>query len=103
VLRGQWGFGGFVVSDWTGVLELLAHGIAADSLTAARRALAAGVDMEMSSTLYRVTLAAEVQAGRFRRPRSTRRCTASCARRPRSGCSTIRIAASRRSASGATC
>jgi beta-glucosidase len=65
VLRGRWKFPGMVVSDWTGVWELMQHGIAADSLTAASRALRAGVDMEMSSTLYRNTLGAEVRAGRF--------------------------------------
>ena len=65
VLRRRWKFGGMVVSDWTGVMELMSHGIAADSVTAARRALRAGVDMEMSSALYRSTLAAEVRAGRF--------------------------------------
>jgi beta-glucosidase len=65
MLRNRWRFDGLVVSDWTGVWELLNHGIARDSATAARRALGAGVDMEMSSTLYRNTLAAEVKAGRF--------------------------------------
>ena len=65
VLRDRWKFDGLVVSDWTGVQELLQHGIAKDPATAARRALGAGVDMEMSSTLYRSTLAAEVKAGRF--------------------------------------
>jgi beta-glucosidase len=64
VLRDRWKFDGLVVSDWTGVWELLFHGIAADSATAARRALMAGVDMEMSSALYRSTLAHEVAAGR---------------------------------------
>jgi beta-glucosidase len=64
VLRRRWNFRGMVVSDWTGVLELLPHGIG-DSLTAARRALTAGVDMEMSSALYRTMLATETRAGRF--------------------------------------
>jgi beta-glucosidase len=65
VLRNRWRFHGFVVSDWTGVWELMQHGIAADSLTAAERALHAGVDMEMSSTLYRNTLAAAIRRGEF--------------------------------------
>lgn len=64
VLRDTWEFKGMVVSDWTGIWELLNHGIG-DSLTAARRGLRAGVDMEMSSILYRNHLAAEVRAGRF--------------------------------------
>ncbi|MDB4884008.1 MAG: beta-glucosidase [Gemmatimonadetes bacterium] len=64
VLRDRWKFDGLVVSDWTGVWELLNHGIAPDSVTAARRALTAGVDMEMSSALYRNTLAPEIRAGR---------------------------------------
>jgi beta-glucosidase len=66
VLRKQWGFPGMVVSDWSGVMELMQHGLG-DSLTAATRALRAGVDMEMSSTLYRNKLGDEVRAGRFPR------------------------------------
>jgi beta-glucosidase len=64
VLRRQWGFGGMVVSDWSGVWELIQHGLG-DSVTVASRALRAGVDMEMSSTLYRDKLATEVRTGRL--------------------------------------
>ena len=64
VLRKQWGFRGIVVSDYTGVWELIQHGLG-DSVTVAARALRAGVDMEMSSVLYREKLGAEVRAGRF--------------------------------------
>ena len=52
VLRGQWGFRGFVVSDWNAVAELVDHGYAADHAAAARLALTAGVDMEMVSQCY---------------------------------------------------
>jgi beta-glucosidase len=52
VLRGEWKFDGFVVSDYTSVEELLKHGLAANEMEAARAALTAGVDMEMVSRLY---------------------------------------------------
>ena len=64
VLRRRWGFKGIVVSDWTGVEELLRHGIAATRTEAAARALEAGVDIEMSSDLYRTDLPAAVRTGR---------------------------------------
>jgi beta-glucosidase len=53
ILKREWHFDGFVVSDYTGVHELINHGIAADGADAARLALTAGVDMEMVSTDYR--------------------------------------------------
>ncbi|HEX7957092.1 MAG TPA: beta-glucosidase BglX, partial [Pyrinomonadaceae bacterium] len=52
VLRGEWRFDGFVVSDYTSVQEMIPHGYAADGREAARLGLAAGVDMEMVSRLY---------------------------------------------------
>jgi beta-glucosidase len=52
VLRGEWKFDGFVVSDYTSVEELMKHGVAANGSEAARAALSAGVDMEMVSRLY---------------------------------------------------
>jgi beta-glucosidase len=48
VLRQQWGFGGFVVSDANAVRNLVTHGFAADLTDAAARAVTAGVDMEMA-------------------------------------------------------
>jgi beta-glucosidase len=52
ILKGEWGFPGFVVSDYTAIQELMAHGIANDGPTAARKAFLAGVDMDMESKLY---------------------------------------------------
>ncbi len=52
VLRGEWKFDGFVVSDYTSVEELIKHGLAANEMEAAQAALNAGVDMEMVSRLY---------------------------------------------------
>jgi beta-glucosidase len=63
ILRGEWKFPGFVVSDWNAVSELIPHGVAADEASAARLALTAGVDMEMVSKTYPDTLAQQVRAG----------------------------------------
>jgi beta-glucosidase len=64
VLRKEWGFKGLVVSDWSSVGELVAHGIAADGATAARKAFLAGVDMDMVSSLYHDHLAELVRSGK---------------------------------------
>jgi beta-glucosidase len=52
VLRDEWKFDGFVVSDYTAVRELINHGVAANEEQAASLALNAGVDMEMVSRSY---------------------------------------------------
>lgn len=64
VLREEWKFPGLVVSDWTSVGELIPHGIATDGAMAARKALNAGVDMDMESNFYHEYLLGEVKSGR---------------------------------------
>lgn len=64
ILRDEWGFKGFVVSDWSAVAELIPHGVAADREEAARIAITAGVDLDMVDTTY-LTLAAAVREGRL--------------------------------------
>src|SRR5438093_1651824 len=63
VLRKEWGFRGVVDSDYGSVGELVAHGIANDDATAARKGLLAGVDMDMASSLYHDHLADLVKSG----------------------------------------
>ena len=64
VLRNEWKFDGLVVSDYTSVKELIAHGLAADDSEAARYALNAGTDMEMVSRTYVENGAALVKSGK---------------------------------------
>jgi len=64
ILRGEWGFDGLVVSDWTGITELLNHGVGGDSASVARLALDAGVDVDMVSEDYRAELPALIRSGR---------------------------------------
>jgi beta-glucosidase len=63
VLRREWGFGGLVVSDYTGDEELIAHGFAADAREATKLAFMAGVDMSMQSGFYMAHLPELVAAG----------------------------------------
>ncbi len=49
ILRKEWGFNGFVVTDFNAIQELIAHGVAEDYKQAAELALNAGVDMDMAS------------------------------------------------------
>lgn len=52
VLKKEWGFDGFVVSDWDSIIEMIPHGFCADRKEAAQKGMTAGVDMEMVSTSY---------------------------------------------------
>jgi beta-glucosidase len=63
VLRNEWGFDGFVVSDYTSIMELINHGIALDPATAARKAINAGVDVDMMSHFYDTQLPALIRSG----------------------------------------
>lgn len=52
ILRDEWKWDGMVVSDWNSILEMIAHGFCADEKEAAKKAVTAGVDMEMNSRCY---------------------------------------------------
>jgi beta-glucosidase len=65
ILHHEWGFRGFVVSDWGSIREMISHGIANDSATAGRKALLAGVDMDMEGGIYLNDLARQVKDGRI--------------------------------------
>lgn len=64
VLKRDWGFDGFIVSDFNSIGELVHHGIARDDAEAARLALLAGIDVDMVGYVFFHHLANEVRAGR---------------------------------------
>ena len=63
ILRGAWGFNGFVVTDYTGITEMIDHGIG-DFQTVTARAINAGVDMDMVSEGFVGTLKKSIQEGK---------------------------------------
>ena len=63
VLRGKWGFNGFVVTDFTGISEMIEHGIG-NLQTVSARAINAGVDMDMVSEGFIGTLKKSVEEGK---------------------------------------
>lgn len=64
ILRNEWGFNGFVVSDWGAVAELKNHSIG-DGPTVARKALEAGTDMDMEGNLYANDLEEQFRSGKI--------------------------------------
>ena len=64
VLRRQWGFNGFVVTDYTSINEMVPHGYARDEAHAGELAINAGVDMDMQGAVFMNHLATSVAAGR---------------------------------------
>jgi beta-glucosidase len=65
VLRKQWGFSGIVVSDYTGIRELMAHGVSADARGAGLLAFQASVDIDMISAIYWAELPTLVRSGQL--------------------------------------
>ncbi|NNJ82418.1 MAG: beta-glucosidase BglX [Flavobacteriaceae bacterium] len=65
ILKGKWGFDGFVVSDWGSVAEMIAHGHAKDSTHAAQIGVKAGSDMDMASGSYLKNLVGLVKDGKI--------------------------------------
>jgi beta-glucosidase len=63
VLKGQWGFGGLVVSDWGSIGEMVVHGYVADKKGAALAGITAGTDIDMESNAYKGHLAELVGSG----------------------------------------
>ena len=65
ILRGEWKFNGFVVSDYSSVHELIAHGVAADDSQASLEAITAGVDMDMADNDYERLIPDLVKSGKL--------------------------------------
>jgi len=64
LLKGQWKFKGFVVSDWGSIGEMVQHGYAVDKYDAAQKAINAGSDMDMESRSYTANLSKLVKDGK---------------------------------------
>ncbi|HRP45756.1 MAG TPA: beta-glucosidase BglX, partial [Ginsengibacter sp.] len=64
ILKGVWGFKGFVVSDWGSVGDMIAHGYVKDASGAALAAVTAGVDMDMEDQVYKKQLPRLVADGK---------------------------------------
>lgn len=63
ILKDEWGFDGFIVSDWGSAMEMIDHGFAADRRDAARLAMVGGSDMDMESIVYADHLEDLVESG----------------------------------------
>ncbi|HKK11183.1 MAG TPA: glycoside hydrolase family 3 C-terminal domain-containing protein, partial [Flavobacteriaceae bacterium] len=64
ILRDEWHFKGFVVSDYTSINELIPHGFAKNEKDAARIGMNAGVDMDMMGSVYRLYLKELIEEGK---------------------------------------
>jgi len=64
ILKGEWNFKGFVVTDYTGMNEMIPHGYAKDSLHAGELSMKAGIDMDMVGGIYMKNLKKLLNEGR---------------------------------------
>lgn len=64
LLKGAWGWKGFMVSDWGSIPEMISHGVAKDHKDAALLAIKAGCDMDMEGNAYETSLASLVEEGK---------------------------------------
>jgi beta-glucosidase len=65
IVKDQWGFDGFIVSDWGSIQEMIPHGIAADKYEAGDLAMNAGIDMDMEGKVYIQELKNLLEDGRI--------------------------------------
>ena len=66
ILKGDWKFDGFIVTDWASIKEMILHGYAKDGAEASEKAVIAGSDMDMESHLYVKELVKLVQEGKVK-------------------------------------
>ena len=66
ILKGEWNFDGFVVSDWGSIGEMINHGFATDRKDAALKAIIAGSDMDMEANAYIEDLKSLVESGQVK-------------------------------------
>ena len=66
ILKGDWNFDGFIVSDWGSIDQMIPHGFASNGEHAAELAVIAGSDMDMESSLYVSKLVGLVESGKVK-------------------------------------
>lgn len=66
ILRDEWNFDGFVISDWAAISEMIVHGYCSDGEDAAEKSANAGIDMEMASSNYEQFLAGLIKSDKVK-------------------------------------